>query len=91
MHHPEAFPPDRFTLTSANDDIATSIVEEFTSITSITLETPVTITDGEVVTPKQTSFSTGFSGRSIISKYLVCQVQPPSGIGQKSCQAVNQC
>ena len=82
MHHPEALPPDRYTLTSVDDDVATSVVEEFTSITP---ETPVTITDGEVVTPKQTSSSTGSSGISIISKYLVRPTSAtPSGIGQKS-------
>ena len=77
MHHPETLPPDRYTLTSANDDVATSIVEEFTYIPP---ETPVTITDGEVVTPKQT----GSSGRTTISKYLVCpKTATPSGIGHK--------
>ena len=75
MHHPEALPPDCYTLTSASDDIVASVVEEFNSITPETPLTPVMITDGEVVPPKQTPSSAGSSGRTIISKYLV-QTQP---------------
>ena len=78
-------PPDRYTLTSASDDIVASVVEEFNSITPETPLTPVTITDGEVVPPKQTPSSAGSSGRTTISKYLVCPANTtPSGIGHKS-------
>ena len=85
MHHPEALPPDHYTLTSASDDIVASVVEEFNSITPETPLTPVTITDGEVVPPKQTPSSAGSSGRTTISKYLVCPANTtPSGIGRKS-------
>ena len=60
-------------------------MEEFNSITPETPLTPVMITDGEVVPPKQTSSSAGFSGRTTISKYLVCPANTtPSGIGHKS-------
>ena len=85
MHHPEALPPDCYTLTSASDDIVASVVEEFNSITPETPLTPVMITDGEVVPPKQTPSSAGSNGRTIISKYLVCPANTtPSGIGRKS-------
>ena len=51
LHHPEALPPDHNTLTPANDDVITSLADIFDGITA---ETPLTFTDGEVVTPKQT-------------------------------------
>ena len=54
LHHPEALPPDRYTLTPANDDVITSLADIFDGITA---ETPLTFTDGEVVTPKQTPSS----------------------------------
>ena len=52
--------------------------------TSITPEIPVTITDGEVVTPKQTLSSAGSSGRTTISQKMCPTNAIPSGTGHKS-------
>ena len=54
LHHPEALPPDRYTLTPANDNVITFLADIFDGITA---ETPLTVTDGEAVTPKQTPSS----------------------------------
>ena len=91
LHHPEALPPDRYTLTPANDNVITFLADIFDGITA---ETPLTVTDGEAVTPKQTPSSPDSTERvsgssterqTTVSKYLVSPTtETPSGAGRKS-------